>query len=116
MYFKNEQHKSDTYQIIQNFGKEFGKDAYYDSFSYLMALSGKSRFVLKHSGTFGIDSKAIKEGMQVFSSSEKGMIALAMQLFNSGMSDVTIHDVLSPLSKENAKAVLTALEIRYGLR
>lgn len=114
LHFKNSTHEKETYEISKNLGKNFGSDAYYDSFAYLAALSGKTTFIIKHTGTFGVNSEKIKEGMAPFSPSERNLISLGLQLFNASMSDIAIDDVIAPLSEENYKCVLEALQIRYG--
>jgi hypothetical protein len=123
MYFINDYHEELFYKFLDKlgFGLNVGKspmpdrlDPEYGAFAYLMAAVQKESG-LKYCDHDGIYIGDLQEAIGVWSSGERALSRLALQLFNSRMDDITTYDVFYNLGDDWAKAAVQGIKIRYGL-
>ena len=113
LYWKSEGHKEDFKKVLSKMERDM-TDRYYCSFAYLLSATGKVDNLLPFIDRTGVSSQEIIEAMQPYSRTEKSMILFALQLFNSGMSDIVLPEVIAGLDSYNYQCVMQSIFIRYG--
>lgn len=114
VFFKDETHKQETKSILDELGKlRLFDDIEYGTFAYVVGATGKFKQLKKVFDYDGISIGELYELMDVFSTSEKGMIRFAVQCFSNSMDDITIGEVMRPLDSENKKVIMQAIDMRY---
>lgn len=110
MYFKNADHKSllDEYQIQAN----TGNDREYGSALYLLAATGKP--LGKYIRKWNIDIRGIVTASSRWSSGEKALVKLAVNVFTDGGYKAQVNEIFRQLDSDNFRAALEGLAIRYG--
>ncbi|HLO12798.1 MAG TPA: hypothetical protein VK190_11350 [Pseudoneobacillus sp.] len=87
-------------------------DVYYDSLAYCLSLTGKQE-LLHYLDSYHVGVGGIKKAMGVYSSGEKAMIKLGLQLFNSSnYKTVNIADICESAGSWIPQ-ILNVLAYRY---
>lgn len=120
MYFINDYHEELFHQYIDKLGHvpvdttTPRLDPEYGSFAYLMAATQKQSG-LRHCDQDGIYIGELQEHIGVWSSGERALARLAIQLFNSSYDDITVWDAFYSLGNDWGKAAIQGIKIRYNL-
>jgi hypothetical protein len=116
MYFINDYHEQLFRKFYDHLGFRGtgGLDPEYGAFAYLMAAIQKE-YAMDYFDEEGIQIGMLQEKIGVWSSGEKAMARLAIQLFNSSYDDITTHQVFQSLGDDWAPAALQGIKIRYKL-
>lgn len=115
VYYKSDFHEEQTQLLLDKFNlATITQDVEYGALAYVVGATYKATHVLKTIDEYNtIDTDKLHEAMGVFSSSERNMIRFALQLFNGGMDDINLSDVIYSLDSENIKVIKQAIDIRY---
>lgn len=115
MYFKDEEHKEQTFAILNAFGKEsVDQDLQYGMLAYIVGATYKGNHLLKFINEYGeIDIDNFYEYMKVFSNTEKSMIRFAFQCYNNAIDDIKLSDVMWSLDAKNTRVIKQAINILY---
>jgi hypothetical protein len=119
MYFINEYHEGLFHKFLDKLGylptlESKRLDPEYGAFAYLMAAVQKE-YAMNCFDEEGIHEQQLKEKIDVWSSGERALARLAMQLFNSRMDNITTYEVFYSLGDDWAKAAIQGMKIRYRL-
>lgn len=98
MYFKSEKHEELFNYYLSTFSHN-EENVFW--FSYLVAASGKD---FEKEIKNGVDDEAMLEKIKVFSSSEKHLIKLALNVFN-GSCEVNLKRMIEAFDEENMKVL-----------
>lgn len=115
MRFVNEQHQQD-YEKLRRWQARREDDIYFDSALYVLAAVGKEQ-ISQYIDEDGIHFPDLIEVAAPWSTSEKGMIHLAWELYNGGPSEGKwgVHDIFGRLGNPWDRVALEALKWRYRL-
>ena len=112
LVFKDIHHETDFFYLIDKLNRPL-TDREYGSLAYLIAATGKTGALADLFDDEGVDVPQLQERMGVFSSSERSMIRFGLQLFNSRIDDIKLHDVFWSLDEENAKVIKSVIDYRF---
>jgi hypothetical protein len=120
LYFINEYHEDLFHKFLHKLGHVAVNplaprlDPEYGAFAYLIAAVQKE-YAMDYFDEDGIELEKLKDKIDVWSSGERALARLALQLFNRRMDDITVYDVFYSLGDDWAKAAIQGLKIRYKL-
>lgn len=118
MYFKSDWHKQLYNQFLAKRDESY-RDVYFKVFCYVAAATGKEQVGQVLVDNHRIDLEKLQEISGPYSSSEKALLELAIQLYNGnslqGESPATITDICRSLDNQNQKVVVHALTLRYNI-
>lgn len=115
MEFVNEQHQQD-YERLRRWQARRKDDIYFDSALYVLAAVGKKQ-ISQYIDEDGIHFPDLIKVAAPWSTSEKGMIHLAWELFNGGPSENKwgVHDIFGRLEEPWCYVALKAIQKRYHI-
>ena len=115
MKFVNEQHQQD-YERLRRWQARREDDIYFDSALYVLAAVGKKQ-ISQYIDEDGIHFPDLIEVAAPWSTSEKGMIHLAWELFNGGPSENKwgIHNIFGRLGDPWCRVALEAIQMWYHI-
>lgn len=116
MFFKDEYHQELAVKLMNEFGfQNLEDDREYGAFCYVAAATYKEKDLLSIASPEGIDLDELEQKMLVYSTSERSMIRFGLQLFNSGIDDIILPEVLSSLDDKNEKVIMQSIIFRYNI-
>ena len=110
MYFKNADHKS-LFEEYQVRARAEG-DKEYTVLCYLLAALDKP--LLDYLRPRNINIDGIKAASRIWSSGEKALVKLAINIFTDGSGPAKVNEIFRSLDTVNVKVALEGLTIRYG--
>lgn len=117
MFFKDEYHQKLAEKLMKQFGfNSLEDDREYGAFCYVASATYKEKDLLNIASTEGIDLDELEQKMGVYSNSERSMIRFGLQLFNSGIDDISLPDVLHSLDEQNEKVIVQSILFRYKIK
>lgn len=119
MYYKDELHEEGSLELMKAFDLGFSTledNREFGAFCYLVGATYKTKDIINSVGPDGIDMDTIEQTILVYSSSEIGMIRFGLQLYNGGIDDITLPEVMFGLDEQNEQVVYDAIGFRYKLQ
>lgn len=116
MYFKDDVHKENTYDLLSAFKRNtLEEDRDIGTFCYIASAVYKHEDIAPLVGIGGINMEGIEEKLLFYSNSEQAMIRFAIQHISDHLDDITLPEVMRSLDEENKKVILTAIQFRYRI-